>query len=130
MSLDMELYFCVKTHKEWFLCRPLKASSDKASRFLFISPSAEQSSIMNIVWWPFDVFLNNLIHSFNFPSTSHTMKMFLSWRIHVLERYVLLSKIVGHKIMMNSKLFLYTVSSSRSKDSVLPQAITPTNIAL
>ena len=31
MSLDMELYFCVKTHKEWFQCRPLKASSDKAS---------------------------------------------------------------------------------------------------
>ena len=67
-SLDTELYFCVKTHKEWFLCRPLKASSDKASRFLFISSSAEQSSIMNNVWWPFNVFLNNLIHSFNFPS--------------------------------------------------------------
>ena len=50
MSLDTELYFCVKTHKEWFLCQPLKASSDRASRFLFISPSAEQSSIMNNVW--------------------------------------------------------------------------------
>ena len=48
-SLDMELYFCVKTHKEWFLCGPLKASSDKASRSLLISPSAEQSSIINNV---------------------------------------------------------------------------------
>ena len=47
MSFDMELYFCVKTHKEWFLCRLLKTSSDKASHFLFISPSAEQSSIIN-----------------------------------------------------------------------------------
>ena len=46
-SLDTLLYFCVKTHKDWFLCRPLKASFDKASRFLFISPSAEQSSIIN-----------------------------------------------------------------------------------
>ena len=49
-SLDTELYFCVNTHKEWFLCQPLNAGSDKASRFLFISPSAEQSSIMNNVW--------------------------------------------------------------------------------
>ena len=48
-SLDTELYFCVKTHREWFLCRPLKASSDKASLFLFIPHSAEQSSIMNNV---------------------------------------------------------------------------------
>ena len=40
MPLDIELYYCVKTHKE---CRLLKVSSDKASRFLFISPSAEQS---------------------------------------------------------------------------------------
>ena len=86
-----------------FLCRPLKASSDKASCFLFISPSAEQSLIMNNVWWPFNMFLNNLIHLFNFPSMSHTVKRFLSLRIHFLERYVLLSKIVGHKIMMNSK---------------------------
>ena len=46
------VYFCVKTHKEWCLdlCQPLKASSDKASRFLFISPSAEQSWIINNVW--------------------------------------------------------------------------------
>ena len=130
MSFDTELYFCVKTHKEWLLCRLLRASSDKASRFLFISTSAEQSLIMNNVWWPFQVFLNNLIHSFNFPSTSHTMKTFLSSRIHFLERYVLLSKIVGHKIMMNSKWFLYTVLSSQSKNSVLPQAVTPMNIAL
>ena len=129
-SLDTLLYFCVSTHKEWFLCRPLKASSDRASRFLFISPSAEQSSITNNVWWPFNVFLNNLIHSFNFPSTSHTMKTFLSSRIHFLERYVLLSKIVGHKITMNSKWFLYMVSTSQSKNSALPQAVTPTNIAL
>ena len=50
ISLDTELYFCIKTHKEWFLCRLLKASSDKASRFLFISPSAEQSLIINNVW--------------------------------------------------------------------------------
>ena len=61
---------------------------------------------------------------------SHTMKMFLSSRIHFLESYVLLSKIVGHKITMNSKWYLYKVSSSRSKNSVLPQAVTPTNIAL
>ena len=128
-SLDMELYFCVNTHKERFLCRPLKASSDKASRFLFISLSAEQSSIINNVWEPIRVFLNNLIHSFHFSSTSHT-KIFLSSRIHFLERYVLLSKIVGHKIAMNSKWFLYMVSSSQSKNSVLPQAVTPTNIAL
>ena len=104
-----------------FLCLPLNASSDRASRFLLISPSAEQSSIMNNVRWPFNVFLNNLTNSFNFPSTSHTIKTFLSSRIHFLERYVLLSKIVGHKITMNSKWFLYTVSSSRSKNSVLPQ---------
>ena len=129
-SLDTELYFCVETHKEWFLCRPLKANSDKAFHILFIWSLALQSSIMNNVWWLFNVFLNNLIHSFNFPSTSHTMKTFLSSRIHFLERYVLLSKIVGHKIMMNSKWFLYTVSSSRSKNSILPQAVTPTNIAL
>ena len=75
------------------------------------------------------MFLNNLIHSFNFPSMSHTIKTFLSSRIHFLERYVLLSKIVGHKITMNSKWFLCSVSSSQSKNSVLPQAITPTNIA-
>ena len=31
--------------------------------------------------------------------------MLLSSRIHFLERYVLLSKIVGHKITMNSKWF-------------------------
>ena len=116
ISLDTELYFCVSTYKEWFLCHPLKASSDKASRFLFISPSAEQSSIVNNVWWPFKVLLNNLIHPFNFPSTSHTIKTFLSSRIHFLERYVLLSKILGHKITMNSKWFLYKVSSSRSKN--------------
>ena len=79
-SLDTELCFCVKTHKEWFLCRPLKASSDKVSRFLFISPSAEHSSIINNAWLPFYVFLNNLIHSFNFRSTSHTIKTFLSSR--------------------------------------------------
>ena len=106
-SLDTKLYFCVKTHKEWFLWWPLKASSDRASRFLFISPSAEQSSIINNVWWPFNALLNNLIHSFNFPSTKHTIKTFLSSKIHFLERYVLLSKIVGHKITMNSKWFLY-----------------------
>ena len=41
---------------------------------------------------------------------SHTIKTFLSSKIHFLERYVLLSKIVGHKITMNSKWFLYTVS--------------------
>ena len=35
-SMDTELYFCVKNHKEWFLCRPLKASSNKASRFFLI----------------------------------------------------------------------------------------------
>ena len=129
-SLDTELYFCVKTHEEWFLCRPLKASSDRASRFLFISPSAQQSSMINNVWWPFNMVLNNLIHSFNFPSMSHTMKTFLSSTIHFLERYVLLSKIVRHKIAMNSKWFLKKVSSSRSKNSVLPQAVTPMNIAL
>ena len=49
-SLDTELYFCIKTHKELFLWRLLKANSDRASRFLFISPSAEQSPIMNNVW--------------------------------------------------------------------------------
>ena len=108
-----------------FLCRPLKARSQKASRFLFISPSPEQSSIMNNVWWPFNMFLNYLIHSFNFPSMSHTVKTFLSSRIHFLERYVLLSKSVRHKIMMNSKWFLYMVSNRRSKNSVLPQAVTP-----
>ena len=43
---------------------------------------------------------------------SHTIKMFLSPKIHFLERYVLLSKIVGHKITMNSKWFLYMVLSS------------------
>ena len=128
-SLDTEFYFCIKTHKEWFLWRPLKANSDRASRFLFISPSAEQSSIMNSVWWPFKAFLNNFIHSFNLPSRSHTIKTFLSSKIHFLERYVLLSKIVGHKITMNSKWLLYTVSSSWSKNSVFPQAVTPTNIA-
>ena len=105
--LDTELYFCVKIHKELFLWCPGKASSDKASGFLCISPSAEPSSIMNNVWWPFNVFLNILIHSFNFPSTSQITKTFLSWRIHFLDRYVLLSKIVGHKIMMHSKWFLY-----------------------
>ena len=104
-SLDTKLYFCVKTQRECCLCHPEKASSDRASRFLFISPSAEQSSIINNVWWPFNMSLNNLIHSFNFPSTSHTIKTFLSSRIHFLERYVLLSEIVGHKIMMNSKWF-------------------------
>ena len=36
---------------------------------------------------------------------SHTIKTFLSSRIHFLERYVLFSKIVGHKITMNSKWF-------------------------
>ena len=127
-SLDTELYFCVSTHKEWFLCRPLKASSDRASHFIFISPSAEQSSMINNVWWPFNMLLYNLIHLFNFPSTSHTIKTFLSSKIYFLERYVLLSEIVGHKITMNSKWFLYTVSSSWSKNSVLPQAVTPTNI--
>ena len=127
-SLDTELYFCVKTQRKCCLCRPEKASSDKASRFLFISLYAEQSSIINIVWWPVNVFLNNLIHSFNFPSKSHTIKTFLSSRIHFLERYVFLSNIVRHKIKMNSKWFLYKVSSSRSKNSVLPQAVTPTNI--
>ena len=55
--------------------------------------------------------------------------MFLLSRIHFLERYVLLSKIVGHKITMNSKWFLYTVSSSQSKNSVLPHDVQPTNIA-
>ena len=114
-SFDTELYFCISTHRKWFLSRPLKASSDKASHFLFILPSAEQSSIMNNVWWPFNMFLNDLIHSFSFPSISHTMKTFFSSRIHFLERYVLLSKIVGHKIMINSKWFLYTVSSSQSR---------------
>ena len=128
-SLDTELYFCIKTHKEWFLWRPLKANSDRASRFLFISPSAEQSSIMNSVWWPSKAFLNNLIHSFNLPLMSHTIKTFLSSKIHFLERYVLLSKIVGHKITLNSKWFLFSVSSSRSKNSVFLQAVTPTNIA-
>ena len=122
-SLDTELYFCVKTYKEWFLCLPLKASSDRASRFLFISPSAEQSSIMN------NEFLNNFIHSFNLPSMSHTTKTLLSSKIHFLERYVLLSKIVGHRITMNSKWLLYMVSSSLSKNSVFLQAVTPTNIA-
>ena len=73
--------------------------------FLFISPSAEQSSIMSNVWCPFNVFLDNLIHSFHFPSTSHTIKMFLSSRIHFPERYVLLSKIVEHESTMNSKWF-------------------------
>ena len=75
------------------------------------------------------MFLNNLIHSFNFPSMSHIIKTFLSSKIHFLERYVLLSEIVGHKIIMNSKWFLYMVSSSQSKNSVLRQAVTPTNIA-
>ena len=32
--------------------------------------------------------------------------MFLSLTIHFLERYVLLSKIVGHKITMNSKWYI------------------------
>ena len=63
-SLDKELHFCIKTDKEWLLYQLLKESSDRASRFVFISSSAEQSSIMNNVWWPFNVFLNNLIHSF------------------------------------------------------------------
>ena len=76
------------------------------------------------------MFLKNLIQSFNFPSTSHTIKTFLSLRIHFLDKYLLLSEIVGHKITMNSKWFLYTVSSSQSKNSVLPQAVTPMNIAL
>ena len=49
MSLDTLLHFCVSTHNEWFLRGPLKASSDKASRFLFISPSAEQSSMIQNV---------------------------------------------------------------------------------
>ena len=128
-SLDTELYFCVSTHKEWFLCLPLKDSSDRASRFLFISPSAEQSLMINNVWWPFNVPLNNLIHSFILPSRLHTIKTFLSSKIHFLERYVLLSEIVWHKITMDSKWFLYTVSISLSKNSVLPHAVTPTNIA-
>ena len=72
---------------------------------------------------------NNFVHSFNLPSRSHTIKTFLSSKIHFLERYVLLSKIVGHKITMNSKWLLYMVSSSQSKNSVFPQAVTPTNIA-
>ena len=59
-----------------------KANSDRASCFLFISPSAEQSSIMNSVWWPFKVFLNNFIHSFNLPSRSHTIKTFFSSKIN------------------------------------------------
>ena len=89
-SSDTDLYFCVKTHKEWFLCRPLKANSDNASPFLSISPTAEQSSVINNFWQNFIVFLNNLIHSFNFPSTSHTRKIFLSSKIYFLARYVLL----------------------------------------
>ena len=128
-SLDTELYFCISTHRERFLCLPLNASSDKASRFLFISPSAEQSSIMNNVWFPFNALLNSLIHSFNFPSDGSAIKTFLSSKIHFLERYVLLSEIVGHKITMNSKWFLYTVSSSLSKNSVFPQAVMQMNIA-
>ena len=128
-SLDTELYFYVKTHKEWFLWRPLKANSDRASRFLFISLSAEQSSIMNSVWWPFNAFLNNFIHSFNLPSMSHTIKTFLSSKIHFLERYVLLSKIVGHRITMNSKWLLYMVSSSWSKNSVFLHDVQPMSIA-
>ena len=72
--------------------------------------------------------LNNLIHLFNLPLTSHTIKTFLSSKIHFLGRYVLSSKIVGHKITMNSKWFLYMVSSSQSKNSVFPQAVTQTNI--
>ena len=54
-----------------------------------------------------------------------------------LNEWIKLFKITlgGHqtlfiKIPMNSKWILYTVSSSRSKNSVLPQAVTPTNIAL
>ena len=96
---------------------------------LFISPSAEQSSIMNNVWYPFNALLNSLIHSFNFPSDGSAIKTFLSLKIHFLERYVLLSEIVGHKIMMNSEWLLYTFSSSQSRNSVFPQAVTPTNIA-
>ena len=80
-----------------------KASSDKGSRFLFITPSAEESSMTSNVWRKFNVCLNNLIQSFNFPSTSHTMKTLISSKIDFLERYVLLlSKIVGH-MTMNSK---------------------------
>ena len=81
-----------------------KASSDNVSLFLFVSPSAEQSLMIKNVWQNFNVFLNNLIHSFNLLSTSHTIKTFLSSKIYFLERYVsLLSKIVRHIMTMNSK---------------------------
>ena len=56
-------------------------------------------------------------------SVFHLQQPSLDWM------YVLFSKTVGHKITMNSKWFLYTISSSLSKNSVFLQAVTPTNIA-